>query len=105
MPPKDIQPTGTLMISTDGGETMMPLGHISEALIVDDLIPEDQTHPSFTELKEGIMFSCKFRMDNSASILLATGKWPSNNWLKMHGIPMERNAWKKRQKNYAKTVS
>ena len=102
MPPKDTQEhellfdaehvenAHELFYSTDGGETMMPLGHISEALIIDDLIPEDQTHLPFVKPDDAIMFSCKFRMDNSAAIFLATGKWPSNNWLKMHGIPMRR---------------
>ena len=90
MPPKDITPHGSLMFSTDGGETMMPLGKISETIITDDIIPDDQTVLPFVKMDDEITFSCKFKMENSATIFLVTGKWPSNNWLKMHGIPMRR---------------
>ena len=89
MPPKDTKPH-TLMFSTDGGETMHPLGKISEAIITDDIISDDQTVLPFVKMDDEITFSCKFQMENSATIFLVTGKWPSNNWLKMHGIPMRR---------------
>ena len=90
MPPKDITTHGPLMFSTDGGETMMPLGKISETIITDDIIPDGQTVLPFVKIDDSHTFSCKFEMNNSVAIFLATGKWPSNNWLKMHGIPMRR---------------
>lgn len=92
MPPKDTQPH-SVTVSADGGETFSPLGKVADAhLFVDDLIPEDRTELPFGKLEGELTLTCKFNIrDNpSAFMLLATGKWPSNNWLRMHGYPMVR---------------
>ena len=94
MPPKDTQPH-ELFVSADGGETYAPLGEVAECgLIVDDLIPKEVAELPFVKatLDGTLTLSCTFniRSDPSLYMLLRTGKWPSNNWLRLHGYPMMR---------------
>lgn len=97
MPPKETQPH-SVFVSVDGGETYTTLGKVSEAhLFVDDLIPEEGAELPFVKPDEALMggtltLSCTFNMRSNPSLFmfLWTGKWPSNNWLKMHGYPMRR---------------
>ena len=98
MPPKDMQTFEPLMFSTDGGKTLKPLGKLTETnVFTDDLVPDAKTDLPYIKTDEEMSFSCKFSMDRSAMIFLATGKWPSNNWLKMHGIPMRRRYGNRRR--------
>lgn len=92
MPPKDMQ-QHEFFLSTDNGKTYKPLGKVlNENLIVDDLIPEEGTKLPFFKPDEELVISCKFNIRSNPSlyIFLLTGKWPSNNWLKMHGYPMRK---------------
>ena len=97
MPPKELHPHD-IFISADGGETYTPLGEVTECgMIVDDLIPEDGVKlpfvkPDEASLGEALTFSCTFNIRSNPSMfmLLWKGKWPSNNWLRMHGYPMRR---------------
>lgn len=95
MPPKDYDPSsrGPLFVSVDGGKTYEPVGKVEDAeLILDDLVPEKGVELPFVKPDEEISLSFKFdiRQNPSLFMLLWTGKWPSNNWLKMHGYPMRR---------------
>ena len=106
MPPKDYDPLsqGTLFFSSDGGETYAPVGKVQEeGLIIDDLVPEDgEELPSsvFRSMKQcrEMSFTCAFNIIQNPSVFmfLWKGKWPSNNWLKMHGFPMRRKKGKRR---------
>lgn len=101
MPPKDYDPLsrGTLFFSSDGGETYAPVGKVQEeGLIIDDLVPEKGVELPFVRPDEEMVISCKFdiRQNPSVFMLLWKGKWPSNNWLKMHGYPMRRKKGKRR---------
>lgn len=101
MPPKDTQPHN-IFVSTDGGETYSLLGKMTEThLFVDDLIPEDNTKLPFIKPNDESVFTCKFNIRDNPSMFmfLATGKWPSNNWLKMHGYPMRRRCGFHRRKH------
>ena len=94
MPPKDHDPSGkgALFFSADG-KTYEPFGKVEDAeLILDDLVPEKGVKLPFVKPDEEISLSFKFdiRQNPSLFMLLWTGKWPSNNWLKMHGFPMRR---------------
>ena len=92
MPPKDMQ-QHEFFLSTDNGETYKPLCKVmNENIIVDDLIPGEGTKLPFFKPDEEHVISCKFdiRSNLSLYIFLLTGKWPSNNWLKMHGYPMRK---------------
>ena len=99
MPPKDYDPLskGTLFFSADGGETYKPFAKVNDAeLILDDLVPEKVVELPFVKPDEEISLSFKFdiRQEPSVFMLLWTGNWPSNNWLKMHGFPMRRRKTK-----------
>ena len=101
MPQKDIQPH-ELSFSTDNGKTYKPLGQaLNENLIVDDLIPEEGTKLPFIKPDEEHVITCKFNIRSNPYlyIFLLTGKWPSNNWLKMHGYPMRRRCGFHRRKH------
>lgn len=92
MPPKDMQPR-ELLFSADNGETYKPIGRLAEdSLIVDDLIPEGEVELPLCKPNDEMVISCKFNIKSNPSLFmfLWTGKWPSNNWLKMHGHPMRR---------------
>ena len=95
MSTKDYDPLskGSLFFSSDGGETYEPVGKVEDAeLILDDLVPEKGVELPFVKPDEEISLSFKFdiRQNPSMFMFLWTGKWPSNNWLKMHGFPMRR---------------
>lgn len=92
MPPKGLQ-THELLFSADGGETYKPLGKVADvSLITDDLIPDNGTELPLAKPGDGFVISCKFNITSNPSLFmfLWTGKWPSNNWLRMHGYPMRR---------------
>lgn len=100
MPPKDMQPYEPFL-STDNGKTYKPLGKVlNENLIVDDLIPEEGTKLPFFKPDEELVISCKFNIRSNPSlyIFLLTGKWPSNNWLRLHGYPMVRRCGYRKRK-------
>ena len=96
MPPKDTKPH-ELFLSADNGKTYEPFGIMTDASLIDDgLVSERETElPIFTDNE--MVIPCKVRLDISMMIFLVTGKYPSNNWLKMHGYPMRR----KRNGGYA----
>ena len=50
---------------------------------------------------EPITFDVELKkpIDSRMMIFLLTGRWPSNNWLRMHGYPMRRR-YKKRRKGH-----
>ena len=96
MPPKDTP--HALFFSTDDGETYKPIGKVPECgLVVDDLVPDKEIELPFIEPDEEFVVSCKFSLSEnpSAFMFLATGKWPSNNWLRLHGFPMRRRRKRK----------
>ena len=100
MPPKENQEYKMLIKTQDGKE--LPF---NGTLIMDDLVPTDSDidlsrvmrlrDMKFGSFGNTLRFSCKFVMDNKRIIFLTTGKWPSNNWMKMHGLPMSRRQNKK----------
>lgn len=91
MPPKDTP--HALFFSADDGETYKPIGKVTEyGLVVDDLVPDKEIKLPFIKPDEEFVVSCKLslRENPSAFMFLATGKMPSNNWLRLHGFPMRR---------------
>lgn len=89
MPPKNTS-TGTLYFS-DGG-TYEPFGLatvnpvLNEVPEIIEVPPVKTWNPSAEELE----FSATIRDAVSVFRFLMTGKWPSNNWLRLHGYPMRR---------------
>lgn len=90
MPPKDT-PTGSLYFSA-GGE-LKPLAHITELPEISKTVvpPNNDIAGSIIEdmVIEGF-FTLAWPVSISEKLLILTGKYPSNNWLKMHGYPMRR---------------
>jgi hypothetical protein len=100
MPPKDMQ-QHEFFLSNDNGETYKPLGKaMNKNIIVDDLIPEEGTKLPFIKPDEELVISCKFNIRSNPSlyIFLLTGKWPSNNWLRLHGYQMVRRCGYRKRK-------
>ena len=93
MPPKDTQ-AHELFYSTDGGETMKPLGKVTE---VPDLSGtcihgEDGYEMMVVSPQDLEMTFTATGMLSKNLILFLFGDkhMIPNNWLKMHGIPMRR---------------
>ena len=105
MPPKHMQDFyPTLCIQYPDGH-YEPLGKISDV----NMEPSDyyDCFPSpYVNIREQSEMTISFRWDVSAKAeyLLIYGKMPTNNWMKMHGLPMERrrvrgNKYRRKSKN------
>lgn len=95
MPPKDpVKTDGLLYFLGDDGQ-LKPIGHITASEL--DFYDE-ATKPYMHEplLNDPIEFEVKFEkpIGSRMMVSLLTGKWLSNNWLKMHGLPMERKGYR-----------
>lgn len=94
MPPKDTQPRQVYFIGSDG--KCGPLGHVS-----DIELPEETSQEQYmTFSDEPIEFEVELDkpISRRTMIFLLTGKWLSNNWLRMHGLPMERKGYRGKRK-------
>lgn len=94
MPPKDTQPRQVYCIGSDG--ELRPLGHISEI----ELPEETSQEPHMPFSNKPIEFEMELDKPISRRMMtfLLTGKWLSTNWLKMHGLPMERKGYRRKRK-------
>lgn len=94
MPPKDTQPRQVYCIGSDG--KCGPLRRVTEIEF-----PEETSQEQYmTFSDEPIEFEVKLDKPISSRmmIFLLTGKWYSNNWLRTHGLPMERKGYRRKQK-------
>lgn len=100
MPQKNTE-TPTLYIVGQDGE-YRPLGHITEVELTeepdDGAVKENLFSMEPMEFTETVVTPIRRRMQ----IFILTGKWLPNNWLRMHGLPMERKGYKGRRKSYGR---
>lgn len=93
MPPKDIPQQLVLHYVGEDSKHWIRMGDITvldettldEADVKDDHI-RIKSFPAIEFVTEPVTMSVK--------IFLLTGKWPSNNWLRLHGYPMRRRKTK-----------
>ena len=90
MPPKDT-PTGNLYFSAGGD--FEPLAHITELTEVPEIVAQPDNDVEVSSLEDMVIegsFTLAWPGSISKKLLILTGKYPSNNWLKMHGYQMRR---------------
>lgn len=96
MPPKEM-PTGNLYFSA-GGE-LKPLAHITELPEISEMVVQPDNDVEAFSLGDMVIegsFTLAWPISISERQFILTGKYPSNNWLKMHGYPMRRKHRKRR---------
>lgn len=89
MPPKDpVKADGRLYFLGSDGQ-FKPIGNVTDA---DLSITCDKPYMHMPFSNDPIEFEMKLEkpIGRRMMVFLLTGKWLSNNWLKMHGLPMER---------------
>jgi hypothetical protein len=89
MPPKDIQPH-ELLFSADNGKTYQSMAHITD---VPEMVAQPDNDVEVSSLEDMVIegsFTLAWPGSISKKLLILTGKYPSNNWLKMHGYQMRR---------------
>lgn len=95
MPPKDT-PTGSLYFSAGGD--FKPLAHITELTEVPEMVAQPDNDVKVFSLEDMVIegsFILARPVSISEKLLILTGKYPSNNWLRMHGYPMRRRRKRK----------
>ena len=90
MPPKETHSCGQFYFRGDDGYEL--IGRIEEAqLILDNPISEKAVELPNIIPNEEYTFTVKTEsLGYLKWAFLLLGKWPTNNWLKMHGLPMVR---------------
>lgn len=91
MPPKyPVKADGRLYFLGDDGQPK-PIGHITASeLDFYDEATKPYMHEPFSNDPIEFEMELKRPIGSRMMVFLLTGKWLSNNWLKMHGFPMER---------------
>lgn len=101
MPPKDIS-NNTPIFFSDDGKTFQPLGEITELNITSDDDYTTEQAEAFLKLRRTINEAGDFLMPwgmieflvpclgRREMLSIMMGRKITNNWLKMHGLPMER---------------
>ena len=86
MPPKEKHTYELFIEGEDGSELVGSIDDITSRL---DGLPECVMPPLNMETsKDSVTFSIK--ITHKLAVFLTTGRYPTNNWMKMHGLPMER---------------
>lgn len=86
MPPKEKHTYEFFIEGEDGPELVGSIDDITLRLFG---LPECVMPPLNMETsKDSLTFS--FKITPKLAVFLITGRYPTNNWMKMHGLPMER---------------
>lgn len=88
--------TGKLYIkAVDNDDVILVSGAIID-MDMHALFVDDEPIIDISALREPIEFECNMDISPAAKVFLLTGKWPSNNWFKMHGGVLQRKAYKRK---------
>lgn len=101
MPPKNTHETGALFFSTDGGETLRPLAKVTEIpSLPEPYIEGEDGYEMVVPPRELEMTFTATTIISRNLILFLFGdkRLIPNNWLKFHGHPMRRKAYKRRRR-------
>ena len=94
MPPKDTQQPPVLHWLGEDSDHCIRMGDIT----VLDETTLDETDLEYDHIRIKSLPTIEFTTEPvtlSVKIFLLTGKWPSNNWLRLHGLPMRRRRKRK----------
>lgn len=96
MPPKDTQPRQVYFIGSDG--KCGPLRMVTEIEFPEETSQKPYMHMPFSNEPMEFEIELDKPISRRMMIFLLTGKWYSNNWLRMHGLPMERKGYRGKRK-------
>jgi len=92
MPPKDLNIADTIILTPDG--IRIRYGEIKELTIDEDKIIAESSFPFNDEAN--LEFSMTREIPADWIYFLEHGKLPTNNWRKMHRLPLRRKIRKRR---------
>ena len=90
MPPKELWNLPEIYVLEPDG-TKIKLGEVKDFTVIDDSYFEDpwKSNP-VTMASQEFAFTVKYRPSTELLYFITHGELPSNNWRKMHGVPMKR---------------
>ena len=91
MPPKELQKLPEIYVLEPDG-TKIKLGEVKDfSVTYDDYYSDDPWDPNpVTMTSQEYEFTIKYRPGTELLHFITHGRLPTNNWRKMHGVPMKR---------------
>ena len=98
MPPKDSQGQSELYILTPNGE-QISFGKIQEAQIFNDNEWDITGNDTVFNPMQTATFEVSLSPTTEMIYLIIHGRFPSNNWRRMHGLPVKRKIRKRNSRS------
>lgn len=98
MPPKDSQGQSELYILTPNGERIR-FGKIQETQMLNDDECDITGNDTIFNPMQTATFEVSWSPTTEMIYLIIHGRFPSNNWRRMHGLPVKRKIRKRNSRN------